>query len=160
MIQDAALYVVMIFFVAISLIVVFISYDEISNSFNAINATIGSDNAARFEEGKDRFPTTWDYTFLTVFIGVMIGVLIISYFLASNPVFFFVFMFIVIVFGGFAGYLSNAFEQIVSDSVLGASAANFPIMSFIMNNYLLFVVATIMLMLIVFYAKPQDGGFI
>jgi len=154
-ISDAILFVVMLFVVAIGLIVVYVAYDDIDGALSA-NDQIPAAEQARFSAGADAFPTTWDYVFLTAFVGVVAGILIISYLLATQPVFFFVFMFIVIILGGLAGYIANAFDEIILDPVLSASALNFPIMSFIMTNYLIFIVVLVMLMLIVFYAKPNS----
>lgn len=157
-ISDAMLFTILLFVVSIGLLVVYVAYDEINTAL-AANDLIPQDEKDRFAAAADDFPGTWDYVFLTVFIGVVVGILVISYLLATQPVFFFVFMFIVVVLGALSGFIANAFEDIILDPVLGASAGNFPIMSFIMSNYLIFIVVMVMLMLIVFYAKPNEGGF-
>lgn len=158
-IQDTIYFTIMLFVIAITLLVIYVAYDNISDALQG-NSQIPQDDKDRFTEGADEFPSTWDYVFLTIFIGVVLGVLIISYVLATQPVFFFIFMFVVIVLGALAGYIANAFDEIILDPVLGASALSFPILSFIMSNYLLFIVVVVMLMLIVFYAKPNQGGYL
>lgn len=109
-----------------------------------------------FQEQKDAFKNTWDYTFLTVMIASMIGLLILSWYLDSNPAVFFVLIFIVVVVAGLAGFLSNAFADIAGDALLGGSFDNFPITSFIMNNYMMFIIVQVFLMMLVFFGKP--GG--
>ena len=156
-ITDTALFTVMLFVVAISLLLIYVAYDSISVALDDLDL-IPDEHADRFSEGADAFPNTWDYVFLTVFIGVVLGILIISFVLATQPVFFFVFMLVVVVLGALAGYIANAFDEIILNPLIGASAGSFPILSFIMSNYLLFIVVTIMLMLVVFYAKPNQGG--
>lgn len=156
-ISDAILFTIMLFVVAIGLITVYVAYDEIDSALSAQDQ-IPQEEKDRFSEGADSFQSTWDFVFLTAFIGVVVGVLVISYMLATQPVFYFVFMFVVVVLGALAGYIANAFDTIILDPVLGASALGFPIMSFIMSNYLIFIVVMVMLMLIVFYAKPNQGG--
>ena len=158
MIRDATLFVIMLFVLSIAFMVVYIAYDNISDAIQD-NAIIDQDIADRFTEGADGFASTWDYVFITIFIAVVIGVLIISYVLATQPVFFFVFTFLVIILGALGGYIANAFDELILDPVFSGASANFPIMSFVMSNYLLFVVVVVMLMLIVFYAKPNQGGF-
>jgi len=157
-ISDAILFTIMLFVVSIGLLVVYVAYDEIDGALQD-NSQIPQEEKDRFAEDAAKFPSTWDFVFLTAFIGVVVGVLVISYLLATQPVFFFVFMFVVVVLGALSGYIANAFDEIILDPVLGASALNFPIMSFIMSNYLIFIVVMVMLMLIVFYAKPNQGGF-
>jgi len=39
-----------------------------------------------------------------------------------------------------------------------SASANFPVLNFIISNYLVFVVAVLFLVLIVFYAKPNPEG--
>lgn len=156
-ISDAILFVILLFVVSIGLLTVYIAYDSIAGALE-LNDQIPQEDKDRFSDSSDAFPTTWDFVFLTVFIGVIVGILIISYLLATQPVFFFVFMFVVVVLGALAGYIANAFDEIILDPVFSASALNFPIMSFIMSNYLLFVIVTVMLMFIVFYARPNEAG--
>lgn len=160
-ISDAILFTILLFVVSVGLLVVFISYDALDEALSS-NDQISNSTAERFSEGAAEFPSTWDFVFLTAFIGVVIGVLVISYLLATQPVFFFVFMFVVVVLGGLAGFIANSFDQIILDLEEGtglALSSGFPIMNFIMSNYLMFIVVMVMLMLIVFYAKPNQGGF-
>lgn len=160
-ISDAIFFTIMLFVVSVGLLVVFMSYDALDQALSS-NDQISNSTAERFSEGASEFPSTWDFVFLTAFIAVVVGILVISYLLATQPVFFFVFMFIVIVLGGLAGFIANSFDTIIVDLEEASGLAlssGFPIMTFIMSNYLIFVVVMVMLMLIVFYAKPNQGGF-
>lgn len=155
MIRDAALYVVMLFIFSLSLLVIFAGYDMISDSFQN-NSVIPQSQQDRISDMKEEFPQYMDYTFLTIFIAMFIGVIILSYALQTNPALFFIFVIIVALIGGLAGYLSNSYDDVIADTTLKRSSDQFPIMSFVMENYMIFVVVMIMLMMIVFFSKP--GG--
>lgn len=156
MIRDAFLYVALFFVVAIGILVSYVIFDGINDAIQDQDQ-IPSGVKTTMSTMSDGFPTTWDYGLLTAFVGVMIGILILSWVVASNPGLFFVFLIVVTLITGFAGYLANAFGEVILDPVLGASASQFPITSFILNNYLVFTAVMIFLMLVVFFAKPNEG---
>ena len=158
MIRTAVAFVVMIFVIGLSLVISYVAFDGIDTGIQeseVINAT----EKAFFTEQKNIFSNVWDYTFLTILIAALVGSLILTWAVSSNPALFFVLLMVVVVISALAGYLSNAFETVTEDAVLGAAALNFPIMSFVLNNYLTFMMSMMFLMLIVFFAKPQGGGF-
>jgi len=156
LIRDAFLYTALFFMVAVAVIIVYIAFDGINDAIQA-NDDINADIKGKMSTMSDRYPDTWDYGLLTVFIGLVIAILLLSWVVASNPGLFFLFMVVVVLIAGFAGYLANAFSEIILDPVIGAAATEFPITSFILTNYMVFVVVMIFLMLIVFFAKPNEG---
>lgn len=159
MIRDAFLYVILLFIVGISLLIAYIAFDEIDDAFQASEVINGTAIATQdFHEQAVAFPRYMDFTFLTVFVAVAVAILILAWVIATNPALFFAYVVIIAILGGFAGYLANAFDEVILNPTLGKSAASFPIMSFILSNYLVFVVVIVFLMLIVFFAKPNTGG--
>lgn len=105
---------------------------------------------------RDDFSNIWDYTFLTVYVAGILGLLIIVYFLDGNPALLFGLIIIVMLLSALAGYIANAWIKAGQDTILSATFQQFPIMNYIMSNYLIFTVVTGFLMLIVFIGKP--GG--
>lgn len=161
MIRDALLYGVLIFMIAVSLVVIFLVFSSFNDAVQSADQFSAS-NKAQLQTQVTAFPNVWDYTFLTVFFGVIIALCILAWVLDTQPALFFVLVIVIGVFGGIAGYLANAFEELILDPFLSASAANFPIMSHVITNYLFYVIGMMFLMLVVFFAKPaiqqQYGG--
>lgn len=147
------------FILAITIITAYIAFTSIDTAFskdNNINTTLGYTD---FTEQAAAFPKYMDFTFLTVLIAIVIAVMILGWVVASNPALFFIYVVLIAILGAYAGYLSNAFSDALANSdAISTAAASFPIMSFVMNNYMVFVVVMVFLMMIVFFAKPNVGG--
>lgn len=157
MIRDILVIVGLIFLIGVSVGIVNYGFGLITDAMvndDQISATA----TASMEERADNFSTVWDYTFLTIFVAVVVGALILSYVLRASPALFFLVLIVVVLVGILAGFLSNAFGEIAAEADLSASYTQFPIMSFILNNYLLFIVVVAFLMMFVFFAKPVEQG--
>jgi hypothetical protein len=148
--------IVLIFVIAVAAVVTYLLSSSINDALAA--SPIDQGGKDLFREQNDRFDNVFDYGILTLFIGVVIALLVTSYVLQTNPGLFFLVLIVVTIFGGISGYLSNAYETMTNDAVLGATAANFPVTNFLMANYMVLIIIVIFLMLIVFFAKPNDGG--
>lgn len=152
---DALYFLVMIFAVGIGLVMAWMVLDE------TLTAIAGApvEQAAKdlVTVPLSRMDTVWDWTFLVILIGVTVAIFITSYVVASNPVFFFIFLLCVSLFGVMAGYFANAYELIESDAQITAAASAFPITSFILEHYLYYVLLLVCAMVIVFFAKPSGA---
>jgi len=153
--QDSALILIMLFVSAIAIVVAFYMYGSLNDSF-ATNDLISQDIKDDFAGGYDRFATIWDYSFLFIYVVIVIGAMILSYFLPSNPVFFIAAILATIILGGIAGFLSNAWVGVAEGTVFETSVNSFPIINYMMTNYILFIVIMVFLMIITFYAKGEQ----
>lgn len=156
MIDDLIYFVGALFVVAVVIILGYIAFDGLNTGISD-NAEIAQTHKDFLDGQFERYKNL-DYSFLVIFIAVFIGILLISWVLATYPGFFVVFFFMIIILSGLAGFLANAWIEMSADTVLGAAMSNFPITSFILQNYLLFIAVTTMTMIIVFFAKPNEGG--
>lgn len=155
-IADYATYIVMLVVIAVVFLITWYVIGTLNTSWAAdtnIPANIVAQNNAVF----GNFGSVLDNSFLLMFIGILIGGLILSYVLQSNPGMFFVLLLIVFLLSLVAGYLGNAYTSIAATQLSGAGAS-MTIMAFIMDHYLLMTFVNITLMTIVFFAKPNSGG--
>lgn len=114
---------------------------------------------AQVNSWASELPGIWDWLFIFVYIGFVIVVIAISYFVDTNPIFFIVFILMFGIFAAFAGYLANSFIDLTDTGVLAAAATNFTYFPFILNNYLGFIIIPILAALVTFFAKPNYGGY-
>lgn len=152
--QDSALILILLFVSAISIVVAYYMYGALNDSFQD-NALISQDIKDNFEADYERFPTIWDYSFLFIYIVIVIGGMILSYFLPSNPVFFIAALLATIILGGIAGFFANAWLEVVEGTVFETAATNLPIIDYMVSNYVLFIVIMVFLMIVTFYAKGE-----
>jgi hypothetical protein len=71
----------------------------------------------------DRF----DYLFFGLFIGLILGTLVSSWFLGSNPIFILFYFIVMIIVIPMAAILANAWDDMVSMAVFGSIRLSFPI---------------------------------
>lgn len=158
-VQDSFYITAMLFLGALGIVLAFFIYGNLNQAF-IDTPGLPSEPIEDFTSGYERFPTVWDYGFLFILVVVYMSVMILSYLLPTNPAFYVIVIFILMAMMLVAGFLSNAWFEIMTDTPLGISADNFPIMSFIINNYVMFVLLLGFLSAMAFYAKSQtQGGF-
>lgn len=157
-IVDSILMIVLLFMIAIAAIIIYFFMGQMNDvvqnaaDFNA-NAKTQMSNAT------NRMDNVFDYNVLVLFIGVFSALLITSFVLRTNPLLFSIVLLVVAFIGAVAGYLSNSYAEVTTGTTFAATATNFPVTNFLMNNYLVLTVIVMFAMMIVFFAKPNDGGY-
>lgn len=156
MLRDMIYFFGMLFIIGIFIVVMNIAWSETNDAFQD-STVINAEAKAMFNEQSTRFPQYMDSGFVLIVVGVFIAVLALSYYVRTEPVLFWVFWIVVMVLSAVAGYLSNAWADITSEGVMNASAAQMPMLSYVLSHYLEVVIILGMLMLLVFFAKPGEA---
>ena len=156
--QDGIYIIAAFFIAAIGILVAYAASDLMNDAFQD-NTNIPVDTKSQFNDFNTKFPNIFDWVFMTVFIGIIIGGIMLSYIVPANPIIFVVMILFTLVIGGLGGYISNAWESSTNDGgLMQNSASYFTMTDFVMNHFLTIIIIVFLLMTIVFYAKP-DGGF-
>lgn len=149
-------FICMLAVISIGVVVIYFLYSAMNTAFQS-NDQIPAAAKAILNSNDTRFHNVFDYAILTIVVGMMIGLAMISYALRSHPALFFVIMIVVSITGGIAGYLGNAFMETMSTTALSVPAAQFPVTSFIMNNYMIFTIVMGFLMVVAFFANTGQA---
>ena len=158
-VRDVILIVVLIASFGIGFFV--INY-AVSTTFNqmllnpTINATPQTVTAI---QGSQTAINRLDYVIFGLFVGLTLGLIISGYFLASYPIFAFVYFMVIVMGVVISAVLSNVWESVTTASIFGATAGNFPITNHLLT-YLPYYAAVIgFIGLIAMFAKPYfEGG--
>lgn len=156
MIRSFVFFLAIIFGLAIALGIINLIFSGLNTAIQDADQfpTVAKDS---MDDQATNFSTVWDYTFLLVFLAAVTGLVGLAFFLPTNPVVVFATMIVVVIGGALSGYLANSWIDVTSGvDPFSASITSFPIMNFIISNYLHFVVVVGFLVLIVFYAKPNQ----
>lgn len=156
-IDDVFLWVGLLFMVGVGLLLSYIAFDGVNTGIQA-DSHLTQHSKDQSSSLFSKFPTVFDFTFLVVFVSAFIGMLIISWFLASNPALFFAITFVVVLMGVLAASLSNAFISMTGEGILNTTVQNFPIINHLLSNLVPYVIITAFMMVIVFFAKPGGDG--
>ena len=158
MIRSFIFGIVILFGLAIALPIIGIIWGDLNTAFQGedVFPTVAKDS---FDTQATAYNSVWDYTFLIVLFAIVAGLISLAYVLPTNPVLMFVIILIITIMGLLAGFLANAWGDVTSGTnAYSAAVAGFPIMNFVVTYYLHFTIAIGFIVLVVFYAKPNQEG--
>ena len=154
-VPDGLFYMVAIFAVAIISVVGFLILDEINTQFQ--------ESSGITQQGKDltssihgKYVSIIDSAFLMIFVGILIGTVAGVWFIKTHPALFWIMIpiFAFIIF--FAAIYANVFFNFTNNDKIIASASQFTIIPFIMNNYAYVMVGVVTLIAIALFAKGKS----
>lgn len=144
----------LLFAAIIAIVVVYIAYDAFNDVVQE-NDAFGENGQAVMEEQYSRFDNVFDGVIVTLFFGMIIVTLIISWVIPSNPTFYFFMIVLLIILAVIGAYLSNAWGDATSgEDTFGLSSQNFPMSSFVFDNLFTIILISGVLVTIIFFAKP------
>jgi len=94
-----------------------------------------------------------------MFFGFFLAALTIAWFLRESPVLAFVFIIIIGVMAIIGASVSNSFYEVARSDSLVANANEFSYMVFLNENYPIFLVILLFIILIFMFAKPRASVF-
>jgi len=157
---DAILIVLMLFVTAVVFLFAYVIQSNIDTAMSPALENVTSGSSVGITTVTSIFQNTLDYLFLAVFFGLIIGLLITSFFTPTHPVFF---VFDIILFIGLvftAVTISNTYESLTTSSGgLFTSAVNdLPIMDYIMLHLPYIALLIGVLAAIIVYSRIGNMG--
>lgn len=156
---------VVLFVLAISILVGKLALSKTVGRFNGTAAGIdtGTDavnrSVAIMSESDDNFVTLFDIFFMTIFIGLAIVTIISAFLIKTFPAFFIISVLALVVFGVIFWLFEQSYNQIAAtDTVVGNVSDEFTKMNYMMDNFGFILIVLGFVILIVLYAKTNDGG--
>lgn len=154
---DIILFIVIIFFLAVSFVVVLFVNTKISE---VISTTVLSNSSAApsIISGLDNINTTVTQRgFVLVFALFIIGLMISSFLVRVHPIFIFIYIFTLVMSILLAVYLTNTYQLIIENEQLATIAANYTMITWIMHNSVKILVAVGSLTMIITFSKLFSG---
>lgn len=154
---DMGIYVILIFAIALSLVVIYYINDTINTAvqgnegFPAISKTI-------FSRFNNRFVAIWDAWSVFLVLGFLAVLVITAFALRSHPVFAMFSILILIFIGILSVHFSNSYNDVVTNPVLLTHANEFGKLNFIMTNLPKIFIALGFIFIIVLFAKTKSQG--
>jgi len=107
----------------------------------------------------ERATNALDYVFIFIFAGSLFGIIVTSFLVRTHPVFFVAYFIIAAIAILVAVPLSNAYEEFEQVSTLSETFTHFRMTSHAMRNLPLYTMITIVISIVVIYAKRQPEGY-
>lgn len=156
--SDGMIILIMVFFLAVSFIVVAFFNDKLSTiiTTTALNQT---SVAAQIGTTMDRITTNGiQQGFVMIFAFLVIGTMLSSFLVRVHPGF----LFLYILLAGFTVIvgvvLANAYNAVIQNATLNPIAGQQTMITWVMTNIIKIMIATIALSVIVLLAKPPEIG--
>ena len=146
-IQDIIFVVVILFVAAI----VYVVGNKVLGSVgdNIINQpNIPNTTKDMITDAQDWYPTVFDGAFLFILVGLFLATAVSAFFISLLMLTFFIFLGMI---------FANAFDEISNTADFRSSMTDFPLVSYLMVHYALFIMVFGILVLIFLFAKPLGG---
>lgn len=156
-VPDGLFYMVALFAVAIISVVGFLVLDKINDNFQASNG-ISEQGKNLIGQLEGKYVGIIDNAFLMIFIGVLIGTVVGVWFIKTHPALFWIMIpiFAFIIF--FSAIYANVYFNFSTNNQIVASASQFTIIPFIMNNYAYVMTGVVFLIAVALFAKGKSQG--
>jgi len=130
------------------------------NTFTEVNDDIQASemrnqSKASINDLHNRYPSTLDGAFLTIFILLWILAMVAGWMADSNPLFIIVVGIGMILLLVGAGFMSNVWDDFSNDSEFITFSSSFPIMNFVLENFLLNAVVVAMSVMGLMFMKSR-----
>lgn len=157
-VSDVITIIVIVFFLAVSLVVAAFANDKIKHVVQ--DTALNQSNSAKTIIASLDYITTTGVQrgFTLIFAFLIIGMMLSSFLVRVHPVW----IFLYILFLGFAIVitvpLANAYQAIIESGALAEVAAQQTMITFVMQHSIKILIGAAVLSWIILFAKPLEGG--
>jgi len=161
--RDVLFIAVIIFGLAISFFVINYMMGETVERMVTIPAINESSSAVSALEGITTMTGRLDYVIFGVFLAMVLGLIITSWFIGGNPIFMFIYFIIVVITVVISTILANVWEEIsqgaIAATIFGTSTLDaFPLTNNIMLYLPIYISIIGFIGIVVMFAKPAIQG--
>lgn len=148
--------VVQMFGLAIFFIVLGVTW----STFVSVDIWDESSVGVEIQNNGQRLADNFDMLVVLGYFALHLGVLAFAFFLRSHPIVYVAGIVLIAILALLAAPLSNAYEDIIADDALSATASTFSMTNFIMSNLPRFEIVFGIITLIVMLGLARSEGFV
>ena len=135
-ITDTFWFTGMFFAVAVLTIALTLANAEFNTAIQA-DSSISSDVKDTVQDFNDKVPSAFDSGLVLAYLAAHIGIVFLGLLLRSHPMLFMFLMIGLLAVSLLAGYNSNAYNEIAGEASLQTYADSYPMVSWILDNYII-----------------------
>jgi len=154
--RDAVLIGVLIFFFGLGFFIIHNITGAVVDNIVEIPAIQAQPDALATFEGMNDSIDKLDYVIFGVFLALLFGMLISSWFIQGHPILVFIYIIVVIIGIVLGAVLANTWETASQASVFGDTVSSFPITNNLLLNLPLYNLIIGMLGLVIMFAKSRS----
>ncbi len=155
--REGIFYIVALFTVAIIFVVGSLILNEVNNNFQESGgiSPVGKQLTGNLQS---KYVGIMDNAFLMIFIVVLIGVVIGSWFVKTHPALFWILIPIFAFMIFLSAIYANVYFNFSNNAKMADAAAQFTIIPFILNNYAYVITGAVFLIAVALFAKGKGQG--
>ena len=154
---DIAFLLVAILGVAIFILIVGYVFPQITSKIKGSDIGTNANSVVALDTS-DNVVGRFDAIFLTIFVGIVISVLITSFFIDSSPILIPIYIIAMAILVIFAVAAEHIYEAFAGADTFSAVAATHPITGYIMAHLVMVAIGVGVLSMILIFAKRGGGG--
>lgn len=157
-ITDILVFTITIFILMVGFFVIAFVVPEITDGLNEVGMNSSAEGANAIARLSDFGTVTIQRGAFLLFVGLIMGTMVTSFFARTHPIFLFLYILIlgVTVFLGI--YLGNAYQQFAATDLFADTLASQSLINLIMNNLITITIAVGALSMIIVFSKFTTGG--
>lgn len=152
--RDVILIGVLVFIIAVGMFVIYFAMTTTVNKLVTAPVINESNATVTAFQGVNNVTSKLDYVVFAVFIGLVLALIITSWFVGGEPIFMFIYFIFVVIAVIVSAILSNVWETLVNKAAFGATLAAFPITNQLLTNFPLYVGIVGFIGVVAMFAKP------
>ena len=156
--RDVILIGILVFGFGIAFFVLYNVFDSAVDKIVAIPAINSSPAAVEAFQGSQVVLNKLDYVIFALFIGLVLALIITSWFIGGEPIFMFIYFIFIVISVVVAAVLSNAWESFTGASIFGLTIAAFPITNHILMYLPIYIAVSGFIGVVAMFAKPYVSG--
>jgi len=154
-IGEGVFLIIGLFILGLIFVFSYLIFSNINTAFQE-SSTVSDEAKTMTNNVMGRYATIFDNAFAFIMIGLFAGVLILAWFIRSHPALFWLMVPILAIIIFFGAIYANIFVEFTDMPDVATAAAEFPITTFIFNNFVYVVTAMVLLISLALFAKTGD----
>lgn len=155
--RDLILITVVIFAFAIGVFVLYFMFNSSVDKMLDIPQINDSAKTVESLQASKHTSERFDYIVFSVFMGMVLALMVTSWFVSGNPVFMFIYFVMIIIGVAISAIKANAWSDVSQSSIFGSTVTHFPLTNHLLSYYPIYIAAVGVVGLIVMFAKPYLG---
>lgn len=155
-VSDVLMLLIVFFLISLIAIITHVSVSQINDDFQN-DSEMNTIAKESLDESTTRYPKFFDGALLFFFILIWALVIVASFNLDNNPIFFIFSLILFVFIIGVVITVGNAFHEITTDVDITSSALQFPITLWIFDHLLPISITIASSVLIVLFGKMRNG---
>lgn len=160
-VRDVVLIMFILLGLGVAVFGVHFMFNTTVNQMLGITAINSSDATVTALQSSQTISNRFDYIIFGTFIGLILALMISSWFIGGHPIFMGIYFLVVIITVSISPVVSNMWDDIAQASIWGGNVANFPLTNHILSYLPIYMSVIGLLGLLIMFSKPflSEGGY-